>query len=288
MNLLTLLVLIYQLMAGILQPKSPISLITGAASGIGQAIAIHASNLNHKLVLIDIDESSLKKTASLLKHNDALIYSIDVSDINQIKTIYKEIKSKFGGINYMFNNAGIFIEGRSWKVKPKLWSRIFDVNVLSIVNMLNVFLDDMIYCDEDCHVINTSSMAGLIVGGYLSPYTTSKHAVIGLSRSLYEEMNSSNHSVGVSVLCPGEVKTEIINNERNILGLKDDLLDRDKNTLEYKEFLANGVREGMEPIEVAKIVFEAIAHKKFWIFTHSDFKETYEGYANEIIEGMKI
>ena len=188
----------------------------------------------------------------------------------------------------MFNNAGIFIEGRSWKVKPKLWSRIFDVNVLSIVNMLNVFLDDMIYCDEDCHVINTSSMAGLIVGGYLSPYTTSKHAVIGLSRSLYEEMHSSNHSVGVSVLCPGEVKTEIINNERNILGLKDDLLDRDKNTLEYKEFLANGVREGMEPIEVAKIVFEAIAHKKFWIFTHSDFKETYEGYANEIIEGMKI
>ena len=95
--------------------------------------------------------------------------------------------SGYGVLFYLFNNAGIFLEGRSWKLSSDAWSKIININLLATIRMTSAFLPSMIKSNQKCHVVNTASMAGVIIGGYLSPYTTTKHAVVGYTRSLFEE-----------------------------------------------------------------------------------------------------
>ena len=186
--------------------SNSVSLITGAASGIGRHLAIHASNLGHDVVLIDLDANGLDETKKLC--SKAETFCIDVGNYVQMLEVKEALDKKNIKVNYLFNNAGIFIEGRSWKTSPEMWNKIISTNLVGITNVLNVFLDQMLKTDTKGHIVNTASMAGVIVGGFLAPYTATKHAVVGLSRSLYEELKETNANIGVSVLCPGLSKVK--------------------------------------------------------------------------------
>ena len=167
-----------------------------------------------------------------------------------------------------------------------MWNKIISTNLVGITNVLNVFLDQMLKTDTKGHIVNTASMAGVIVGGFLAPYTATKHAVVGLSRSLYEELKETNSNIGVSVLCPGVVQSQIIENERPLLEINQDDLDGDENAKLMKIMLSEGVRNGLEPNLVAERVFEAIDKEEFWIFTHQEFADTYKEYSQEILDSM--
>ena len=271
-------------MAGILQADiftNKTALITGAASGIGRGLALHAAKLKMNVVLMDLNTDGLNETHSLMADCPAMIIQCDVSNLEAFKKAKEKIESEFGTVHFLFNNAGIFLEGRAWKADQKNWQRIIDVNLMSVIYGLNLFVDEMIASQERCHIINTSSMAGIIVGPALAPYTTTKHAVVGLTRTLHEDL-AGNDMVGVSVLCPGLVKTNIIERDHLGLDLDESSIDQHESAKNNAQWLADGVKEGMTPEDLATIVFKKIENNEFWILTHPEFVEVYETYANEI------
>ena len=272
-------------MAGILQADiftNKTALITGAASGIGRGLALHAAQLKMNVVLMDLNTDGLNETHSLMADCPAMIIQCDVSNLEAFKKAKEKIESEFGTVHFLFNNAGIFLEGRAWKADQKNWQRIIDVNLMSVIYGLNLFVDEMIASQERCHIINTSSMAGIIVGPALAPYTTTKHAVVGLTRTLHEDL-ADNDKVGVSVLCPGLVKTNIIERDHLGLDLDESSIDQHESAKNNAQWLADGVKEGMTPEDLATIVFKKIKNNEFWILTHPEFIDVYKHYSSELI-----
>lgn len=271
-------------MVGILQADiftNKTVLITGAASGIGRGLALHAAKLQMNVVLMDLNKNGLSETHSLMVDCPSMIIQCDVSNLEDFAKAKEQIESEFGTVHFLFNNAGIFLEGRAWKADQKNWQRIIDVNLMSIIYGLNLFVDEMVASQERCHIINTSSMAGIIVGPALAPYTTTKHAVVGLTRTLHEDL-ADNDKVGVSVLCPGLVQTNIIDRDHLGLALDEASIDQHESAKNNAQWLADGVKEGMSPEDLATIVFKKIESNEFWILTHPEFVEVYETYADEI------
>ena len=271
-------------MVGILQADiftNKTVLITGAASGIGRGLALHAAKLQMNVVLMDLNKNGLSETHSLMADCPSMIIQCDVSNLEDFAKAKEQIESEFGTVHFLFNNAGIFLEGRAWKADQKNWQRIIDVNLMSVIYGLNLFVDEMVASQERCHIINTSSMAGIIVGPALAPYTTTKHAVVGLTRTLHEDL-ADNDKVGVSVLCPGLVQTNIIDRDHLGLALDEASIDQHESAKNNAQWLADGVKEGMSPEDLATIVFKKIESNEFWILTHPEFVEVYETYADEI------
>ncbi|MBA4692654.1 MAG: SDR family NAD(P)-dependent oxidoreductase, partial [SAR86 cluster bacterium] len=161
-------------MVGILQADiftNKTALITGAASGIGRGLALHAAKLQMNVVLMDLNKDGLSETHSLMADCSSMIIQCDVSNLEDFSKAKEQIESEFGTVHFLFNNAGIFLEGRAWKADQKNWQRIIDVNLMSVIYGLNLFVAEMVASQERCHIINTSSMAGIIVGPALAPYT---------------------------------------------------------------------------------------------------------------------
>ena len=273
-------------MAGLLQAdifSNKTALITGAASGIGRGLALHAAKLKMNVVLMDLNADGLNETHGLMADCPAMIIQCDVSNLENFKKAKEKIESEFGTVHFLFNNAGIFLEGRAWKADQKNWQRIIDVNLMSVIYGLNLFVDEMIASQERCHIINTSSMAGIIVGPALAPYTTTKHAVVGLTRTLHEDL-ADNDKVGVSVLCPGLVKTNIIERDHLGLDLDESSIDQHESAKNNAQWLADGVKEGMTPEDLAAIVFKKIENDEFWILTHPEFMQVYADYSKNLID----
>ena len=275
---------ITRLMVAILQAdmfKNKTALITGAASGIGRGLAIHAAGLGMNVVLMDLNEEGLSETQALIPSSPTLVLKCDVSNLEEFTLCKEKIDAEFGMVHFLFNNAGIFLEGRAWKADQKNWKRVIDVNLMSVIYGLNLFVDEMINSNERCHIINTSSMAGIIVGPALAPYTTTKHAVVGLTRTLHEDL-AQNDKVGVSVMCPGLVKTNIIERDHLGLDLDESSIDQHESAKNNAQWLADGVKDGMSTKDLAAIVFAKIEQNEFWILTHPEFMEVYKSYSSEL------
>ena len=272
-------------MAAILQAdmfNKKTALITGAASGIGRGLAVHAAGLGMNVVLMDLNEEGLAETQALIPDSPSLVLRCDVSNLEEFTQCKEKIDAHFGMVHFLFNNAGIFLEGRAWKADQNNWKRIIDVNLMSVIYGLNLFVDEMIASNERCHIINTSSMAGIIIGPALAPYTTTKHAVVGLTRTLHEDL-VGNEKVGVSVMCPGLVKTNIIERDHLGLDLDESSIDQHESAKNNAQWLADGVKDGMTTEDLATIVFKKIEQNEFWILTHPEFVEIYKDYSNELI-----
>tara|TARA_B110000967_G_scaffold203067_1_gene243054 strand:- start:91 stop:915 length:825 start_codon:yes stop_codon:yes gene_type:complete len=258
------------------------ALITGAASGIGRGLAVHAAGLGMNVVLMDLNAEGLAETQALIADSPSLVLKCDVSNLAEFTQCKEKIDAHFGMVHFLFNNAGIFLEGRAWKADQKNWKRIIDVNLMSVIYGLNLFVDEMIESNERCHIINTSSMAGIIVGPALAPYTTTKHAVVGLTRTLHEDL-VQNDKVGVSVMCPGLVKTNIIERDHLGLDLDESSIDQHESAKNNAQWLADGVKDGMTTEDLATIVFSKIEQNEFWILTHPEFVDIYKDYSSELI-----
>ena len=261
------------------------ALITGAASGIGRGLAIHAAGLGMNVVLMDLNEEGLSETQALIPSSPTLVLKCDVSNLEEFTLCKEKIDAQFGMVHFLFNNAGIFLEGRAWKADQKNWKRVIDVNLMSVIYGLNLFVDEMINSNERCHIINTSSMAGIIVGPALAPYTTTKHAVVGLTRTLHEDL-AQNDKVGVSVMCPGLVKTNIIERDHLGLDLDESSIDQHESAKNNAQWLADGVKEGMTTEDLAVIVFNKIEQNQFWILTHPEFIDVYKDYSSTLINAV--
>lgn len=256
--------------------KGKVAVITGAASGIGRALAERCVSEGMKVVLADVDEASLTRAETELKHGGGTVVGVrtDVSKQSDVELLARKTLDTFGQVHLLFNNAGVAAGGAPWEATWNDWEWVVGVNLWGVVHGVKVFTPLMLAQNTECHIINTSSAAGLTVGGPSAPYSVTKHAVVALSESLYLTLQQRNSPVKVSVLCPGLVRTNIADTERHRPAeLRDEPVpmtpERQAGLAAFKAALD----ASMPPRQVADTVFDAIRKEQFYILTHPDWMD---------------
>lgn len=261
--------------------------ITGGASGIGLATAHALGAEGMNLVIADIEEGPLAIAESELVEAGypALGVRCDVRKFEDLEAAAKVTLERFGGVHVVFNNAGVVTTGRIEDLSQEAWQWCIDVNMWGVVHGCRVFVPIMKSQGVPGHIINTASMAGLNAGPLMAPYYVSKFAVVALSESLWHEANLDAAPIGVSVLCPGFVKTRIHEADRN---RPDDVPSAwvgDAGSA-FISVLGAGVESGREVRDVADIIVSSIKANRFWILPHGEEShDTVRRRAEAIIEG---
>lgn len=256
--------------------KGKVAVVTGAASGIGEGLARHCAGQGMKLVLADINAQRLEALAESLDA-DAIWKVTDVSDAAAVEALADFAWESFGQVDLLFNNAGVLISGSSWEVPLKDWRWILDINLMGVVHGLHVFVPRMLAQGTPGHIVNTSSLAGLLAAPLMGPYTVGKQAVLALTETLAYEL--ADTSLGVSVLCPGPIATGIAASGKD----REAQAVQNEGQKQLMQFLNDGISQGMAPAECASLVFEAITKDQFWIFTHEDFKPEYQRRIDAVV-----
>jgi NAD(P)-dependent dehydrogenase (short-subunit alcohol dehydrogenase family) len=240
-----------------------VAVITGAASGIGLALVEACVAAGMKVVLADIDAPRLREVTARLTESgadviDQLCDTRRGGDLEDLAAITLE---RHGAAHLLCNNAGIAGVGDAWSGPDDLWSRVFEVNVMGVVHGIRAFLPIM-QAQGEGHIVNTASVAGLMPVPGAAPYAASKHAVVGLSESLFCELDLAGSPIGVSALCPAFVRTRLMVNEPTAVGEGFASLTN--------ELLRQGVDTGIDPADVAQQVLDAVVARRFWVLTHPD------------------
>jgi NAD(P)-dependent dehydrogenase (short-subunit alcohol dehydrogenase family) len=245
-----------------------VAVVTGAASGIGLALSRRFAAAGMKLVLGDVEEPALKAAVDELRAGGSEAEGVvtDVSDAAQVQALADAAVAAFGGVNVVCNNAGVGSGGLSWETPLSSWEWVLGVNLWGVIHGVRTFVPLLMQQDE-AHVVNTASMAGLIGAPFMGPYVAAKHAVVGISETLFHELAMSAPQVHVSVLCPGWVNTNIADSARNRPAR---LQEEGLADPAAAEVLRSFLQSGMPPAEVADKVFDAIVEERFWILTHDD------------------
>jgi NAD(P)-dependent dehydrogenase (short-subunit alcohol dehydrogenase family) len=194
--------------------RGKVAVVTGGGSGIGRSLAHAFAKRGARIVLADVEKSALDAVASELEQagNDVLALRVDVADAKQVADLAGAVYDTFGATHVLCNNAGIGLGGRIKDLSLEEWEWVLRVNLFGVIHGLHAFLPRMLASGEPCHIVNTASLAGLVSMPGLAPYSASKYAVVAISEALAMECAGSN--VGVSVLCPGFVKTRIADVDR--------------------------------------------------------------------------
>ncbi|HUI41965.1 MAG TPA: SDR family NAD(P)-dependent oxidoreductase [Terriglobia bacterium] len=256
--------------------KGKVAVITGAASGIGRGIAERCVNEGIQVVLADIDEANLAQAEGELKAlgGTVLAARTDVSKRADVEQLARRTLDAFGHVHLLFNNAGVGAGGSPWEATWNDWEWVIGVNLWGVIHGVKVFTPLMLAENQECHIVNTASNAGLMVGGGLTPYSVTKHAVVALSESLYLTLQRKSALVKVSVLCPGLVRTDIVNAERHRpAGLQNEPVELTPEMQAGLKFFKAAIDAAMPPLQVANIVFDAIRNERFYIMTHPEWME---------------
>lgn len=243
------------------------AVITGGASGIGLATAIQFSKAGANIVLGDIEDAPLQTQVEELRSHGATVIGVhcDVAQESDVEALRDAALKEFGAVHVIFNNAGV-AGGSTIGTPKKIWDWVMSVNLDGVVNGMNAFIPLFLEQNEG-HVVNTASEAGLVGVAGMGPYNASKFAVVGVSESLFHELANTGKNVHVSVLCPNFVKTRIFESERN---MPKELASYAENPegAEIKKIAQALVNAGIDASDVAKAVEDAVVNEKFWILTH--------------------
>jgi NAD(P)-dependent dehydrogenase (short-subunit alcohol dehydrogenase family) len=268
-----------------------VAVITGGASGIGRGMAESFADAGMKLVLSDIEEAELLKTAETLRGAGADVHTVvtDVSKHDQVEALADETLKRFGAVHVLCNNAGIgTLSSSTWETTLDDWAWILGVNLMGVIHGVRTFIPIMLEQDAEAHIVNTASLAGLIAGADNAPYSVTKFAVVALSEHLYLELQRSGAKTSISVLCPGYVDTNIMDSERNRLPELPDASPQPtapERELVW-EWFGEQLRNGLSPRAVGDQVLSSIREGRFYILTHPDWNHLVEQRVRNILEGQ--
>lgn len=244
--------------------KGKVAVVTGAASGIGLAMTKQFVSEGMQVVMADVEEEALVASASNVQAEGADVLGVlcDVSDADSVNDLAEQTLSSYGGVHVVCNNAGVGPGGLMLETTAEEWEWIVGVNVMGVAHGVITFGPILAEAGEG-HIVNTASEAGLVTNSALGMYCATKHAVVGLSESLWREVHPLG--VGVSCLCPNLVNTQIFQSERN--RPYDAELTATQNAImtPMREMLS---ARGIAPSQVAANVVSAIVEDRFWVFTH--------------------
>jgi len=267
------------------QLSDKVAVVTGGASGIGLAMGRAFADKGMKVVLADIEEATLERVAADLPDDTELAtVRCDVSDAAQVEALRDEALNRFGAVHVICNNAGVSAGGPIWEQSLADWEWVLGVNLMGVVHGIRAFAPLFIEQGEG-HVVNTASMAGLTSPPSMASYNVSKHAVVTMSETLFADLRLAGVTgVGVSVLCPGWVRTQIHEAGRNRPG-GPLAPDPDPERAGYREIITQVIASGLDPAHVAELVVGAVEHRRFYILTHPEWNEAITGRTHRIVEG---
>ncbi|MDA9925444.1 SDR family NAD(P)-dependent oxidoreductase [Gammaproteobacteria bacterium] len=272
--------------------ENKVAVITGAGSGIGRGIAEVAANNKMRLVLADVDEIGLNETLELVKSKgvEAIARVTDVSNLNEVENLASQTFETFQNCHLLFNNAGVLGPAPISQVNREMYDWLININLGGCFNGVHAFLPKMQSHKEEGHIIATCSTSGFIAYPMLGLYSASKFGIRGLMTSLRAELTNSN--VDVSIVCPGEVTTNIVNstfgaspNQEVAENLEDSNAADPKALLEVAAEDAQNTYP-ISPLEAAQAIFAGIENKDFYIFTHKGYKRQLEEISNEYLEAF--
>ena len=251
------------------------AVLTGAGSGFGLECARIGARLGMNLVLVDVQQDALDAAASEMQAagSQVLARKVDVSNAAQMEQLAADVQQRFGAPHLVFNNAGVGAGGLVWENSVKDWEWVLGVNLWGVVHGVRLFTPMMLAAAKADpawrgHIVNTASMAGLLTPPNMGIYNVSKHAVVALTETLYQDLRLVTDQIGASVLCPYFVATGIHQSERN----RPQALADEKPTASQligQAMIGKAVTSGKVTAEqVAHKVFAALEADQFYIFSH--------------------
>lgn len=256
-----------------------VAVITGGAAGIGLALAQNIGRAGAKVVIADIESAAVERAGSELAAAgiDHLGVRVDVSRWDDVAALAEAAYERFGAVHLVANNAGVVHGGLTWEQTLEDWNWVLGVDLWGVIHGIRAFVPRMLEAGQGGHVLNTASTAGLMGFPKIASYVAAKQAVVGISESLLADLRSVDAPIGVSVLCPGAVRTAIRDSERNRPGWSGpSSMDR------------SGRPEATETItadEVAEMTAQAIAADRFWVLTHDRYGEMAQARAASMLTG---
>jgi len=266
-----------------------VAVITGAGSGFGREFARIAVREQMKLVLADVQQDALDAVATECRAQgaEALAVHTDVSKWPDVQRLAERTIAKFAAVHLLFNNAGVAGGGGYvWETSLEDWQWLLGVNLMGVVNGIRGFVPLMLRQDCECHVVNTASAAGLVSAPLMSAYNVSKHGVVTLSETLFHDLRLLNAKVGVSVLCPAFVPTNIHTSERNRPAELTHGAPPTPSQIAARERSEKAVGSGrLSAAEVARMTFDSVRENRFYVIPHAKMVASIELRLRDIIGG---
>ncbi|HKN01369.1 MAG TPA: SDR family NAD(P)-dependent oxidoreductase [Candidatus Binataceae bacterium] len=255
--------------------KGKTAVVTGAASGIGKALAAKACSEGMNVVLVDVEEGALAKVRDELVRGAPKVISVvaDVSQPQAVDELARETLDAFGSVDLLFNNAGVGAGSTVWESTLEDWTWVLGVNLWAVIHGIRTFVPIMLKQNRPAHIVNTASIAGLIKGHHSAPYATTKHAVVALTEQLAVEFERIHAPIKASVLCPSWVNTRINESGRN---RPTNLRNRTQTEptaemLKRWEQMQEFIKRATPPAVIAEVVFEeGIRKEKLYIIPHKE------------------
>ena len=252
--------------------KEKVAVVTGAASGIGLALAQRFAEEGMKVVLADVEAEPLKAAEASIKASGGSAMSVlaNVMHEAEVRRLADTAFDTWGNVHVLCNNAGVgggFAADGMWNIPAEEWSWVLGVNFHGVLHGIRHFVPRMLAKADAGHIVNTASVAGLVTGGSAAPYTISKHGVVALSEMLYKDFKVRSAKLAVSVLCPGWVDTRIIESVRNRPAELKPAIDPTptREMLARLQAVRGFLKEGFRPAAIADLVLDAIRSETFYI-----------------------
>jgi NAD(P)-dependent dehydrogenase (short-subunit alcohol dehydrogenase family) len=266
--------------------KDKVVVITGGASGIGRALADRFAVEGSKVVLADIEPGALEEAAAELGAGGTTVLAVptDVSRPEQVQALCDRTLAEFGRVDVVCNNAGVAASGLAWEHTLADWEWVLGVNLWGVIHGVRTFVPVMLRQGGEGHIVNTASVAGLTSSPFMSIYNVAKHAVATLSETLHKDLGLLGAPIKVSVLCPGFVRTRIMDAERNRPASLQNPTPAQHDP-HMEEMARAAIAAGLPPEEAAAQVVDAIRNERFYVLTHPEFVADVRERMEDIIEG---
>ena len=263
-----------------------VAVVTGAASGIGRALAARFAQAGMRVVLADVEDEPLAVAERELRSAGATVCAVrtDVSQASEVAALARRTLDAFGAVHVVCNNAGVSLGGPVWEHTVEDWQWLLGVNLWGVIHGVRTFVPLMLEQTGWGHVVNTASVAGLTTPPFLGAYNVSKHAVVALSETLAKDLAMVGSAIKVSVLCPGFVATHILDSNRNRPAALAAGSERER-PAELEQAVRQMIAAGMPPASVAEHVLAAIDAERFYVLTHPDFVAQVRERCDDIVQG---
>jgi NAD(P)-dependent dehydrogenase (short-subunit alcohol dehydrogenase family) len=263
-----------------------VAVVTGAASGIGFGMASRFAQAGMRVVLADVEQPVLDAAVERLTQAGFEVLGVptDVSKVESVEALAQRTLERFGGVHVLCNNAGVGGGFRRiWEASLNDWTWSLGVNLWGVIHGIRAFVP-LLVAQGEGHVVNTASLAGLVSTAFMGPYNATKHAVVTISETLAKDLRAVGSPVGVSVLCPGFVRTSIDRSDRN----RPVWAPAPEEAPGY-ELLQQAIQQlvagGIDPAGVADQVIDAVRNDTFYILTHEESTPAVATRMHDILEG---
>ncbi len=266
-----------------------VAVITGGASGIGLALAHRFGAAGMKLVIADVDVPALKTATAALEAAgyQVLAQRTDVAKAEEIEALAEAAVAKFGAVHILCNNAGVGGFQRFETTGAATWDWVIGVNLWGVIHGCRIFLPILERQDE-AHIVNTASVAGIYSYTFLHPYNVAKAGVVALTEGMWREFAATKPQIGLSVLLPASVATAITDDERNAPKSHQSRAEADPALAEFRKMYGAAIAAGKSPAEVADMVIHGIEARQLHIFTHPETRALVMQRAEDILEGAPL